>query len=274
MNYKTVHFNNTLAINEILIAVLDSIGFDSYEEKDDDLIAYINAEELNLLQLKSVLESMPILATLEYTINDLENKNWNEEWESNFSPITIDNKCTIRAPFHPKSDSLYTIEIEPKMAFGTGHHATTEMMISFMLDLDFNAKTVLDFGTGTGILAILAEKMGAKHIFANDVEEPAFENVANNTLLNQCGKIENALGGIEVVPNIPYDIILANVNTKALSENLVYLKERMHADSILLLSGILLDQKQIILDITQSLDLKHINTKEKDKWTALLLSKN
>lgn len=272
MNYKIVKFEVTEDINEILIAVLDTIHFDSYEENDNELIAYIKEEDLDIEALKTTLNSMEVLASLKYEISDLENKNWNEEWESSFKPITIDGECTIRASFHEKFTTKHVIEIEPKMAFGTGHHATTEMMISLMLKMNFEDKTVLDFGTGTGILAILAEQMGAKSIFANDVEDPAYENVAVNAALNNCTKISNNLGGIEIVPNTTYDIILANVNTKALSENLHLLKARMHQDSIILLSGILIDQVAIILEITTNLALKVIETKEKDKWTALKLS--
>lgn len=271
MNYKIVKFQDTQEVSEILVAALDSIQFDSYEENENELIAYIIAEDLNISSLDSVLQSMPVLEKLKYTVSDLENKNWNAEWESSFKAITIDGECTIRASFHEKFDTKHVIEIEPKMAFGTGHHATTEMMISFMLKMDFENKNVLDFGTGTGILAILAEQMQAKSIFANDVEDPAFENVAVNTALNHCTKISNNLGGIEIVPQTTYDIILANVNTKALSENLHLLKTRLHKESIILLSGILIDQVEIILEITKNLGLELLETKEKDKWTALKL---
>ncbi len=270
-NYKTVTFWNSAGKEEILVAMLSEINFDSFEEKENELIAYIIAEKLNISELDNVLESMPLFENTTYEIADLENKNWNEEWESNFKAITIDDLCTIRASFHEKSQSKYDIEIEPKMAFGTGHHATTEMMISFMLKLDFKNKKVLDFGCGTGILAILAEMLGAKSIFANDIEEPAFENVAVNTALNNCSKISNNLGGIEVVPTETYDIILANVNTVALSQNLDLLKEKMHNNSLIMLSGILIEQVDTILNICKKLGLELIETKEKDKWTALLL---
>lgn len=271
MNYKIVKFEVAEDIKEILIAVLDNIQFDSYEENDNELIAYVKEEDLNISVLKSVLESMEVLEKLKYEVSDLENKNWNAEWENSFKPITIDGECTIRASFHEAFDTKYVIEIEPKMAFGTGHHATTEMMISLMLKMNFENKTVLDFGTGTGILAILAEQMKAKSIFANDVEDPAYENVAVNASLNNCTKISNNLGGIEIVPETTYDIILANVNTKALSENLHLLKTRLHHNSIILLSGILIDQVDVILEITKNLGLELLETKEKDKWTALKL---
>lgn len=271
MNYKIVKFPNTNGTTEILIAVLNEINFDSYEENENELVAYIKEEDLNLSDLESVLGSMEILEGLEYEISDLENKNWNEEWENSFQPITIDGECTIRASFHKEFDTKYVVEIEPKMAFGTGHHATTEMMISFMLKIDFEAKDVLDFGCGTGILSVLAEKMGAKYIFANDVEEPAYENVEVNTALNNCTKISNNLGDISIVPEEQYDIILANVNTHQLSENLHLLKVKMKPNGLIILSGILIEQVDIILKITADLGMKLIETKEKDKWTALKL---
>lgn len=271
MNYKIITFPNTNGASEILVAVLANINFDSFEENENELIAYVKEEDLDLSEFKSVLASMEILEGLEYTISDLENKNWNEEWEKSFQPITIDGECTIRASFHKQFDTKYVIEIEPKMAFGTGHHATTDMMISLMLKMDFEAKDVLDFGCGTGILSILAEKMGAKYIFANDVEEPAFENVEVNATLNHCSKISNNLGDISIVPKETYDIILANVNTHQLSENLHFLKEKMKPNGIILLSGILIEQVEIIHKITSDLGMKLIETKEKDKWTALKL---
>jgi len=268
--YKKVTFPNTDGKNNILIALLTNIGFDSFEEQGDKLISYISAKELNINELKDVLNVLPSLKCLKFEISDLENKNWNEVWESSFEPIVIDDKCTVRASFHKKATTEYEIEIEPKMAFGTGHHATTYMMISFMLNLDFKDKTVLDFGSGTGILSILAEKMGAKSIFANDIEEPAFENLEVNAKLNNCKKITNKLGGIEIVPKKTYDIILANVNTKALSENLIYLKDKMHQSTLIMLSGILIEQKEIIFEITEKLNLKLLEEKEKNKWTSLL----
>lgn len=274
MEYKKVTFPNNGGKNEILIALLSNINFDSFEEKEDELIAYVKTIDLDVSELKSTLEVIPSLKCMKYKISDLENKNWNAIWESSFEPVIIDELCTIRASFHEKANTKYVIEIEPKMAFGTGHHATTEMMIKFMLKMDFDNKSVLDFGSGTGILSVLAEMMKAKSIFANDVEEPAFENLALNSKLNNCHKISNNLGGIEIVPKEQYDIILANVNTKALSENLHLLKQKMHSNSIILLSGILIEQKDIILKITKDLNLKLEKTLEKDKWTSLYFTLN
>lgn len=271
--YKIIHFKNTGELNEILIALLSNENFDSFEEKDNELIAYIKKEDLQPENISHLLQSMPALATLQYEISDLENKNWNAEWEKNFEAITIDEKCTIRAPFHAKTNAPYQIEIEPKMAFGTGHHATTAMMISLMLNLDFKDKNILDFGCGTGILSVLAEKMGAKSIFANDIEQPAFENVTINTQLNQCTKISNNLGGIEIVPQTTYDIILANVNTRALLENLKHLQQRMHQNSKIMLSGILIEQKESILAEAKKQKMQLIAEKEQEKWTALLFQK-
>lgn len=274
MEYKKVIFPDTEGKNDILIAILSGINFDSFEEKENELIAYIEEIHFNIDELNSSLSILPSMQDLKFEIADLENKNWNAIWESSFKPVVIDEKCTIRASFHEKATTEYEIEIEPKMAFGTGHHATTNMMISFMLNLDFKNKTVLDFGSGTGILSVLAEKLQAKSIFANDVEEPAFENLAVNATLNNCSLISNNLGGVEVVPDMKYDIILANVNTKALSENLHLLKEKMHDETIIMLSGILIEQKEIILDICKNLDFHLLETKEQNKWTSLLFRSN
>lgn len=274
MDYKKVIFPDTAGKNDILIAILSGINFDSFEEKENELIAYIEEELFDIGDLRSSLSILPSLKCLKFEIDELENKNWNAVWESSFKPVIIDDKCTIRASFHDKATTEYEIEIEPKMAFGTGHHATTHMMISFMLNLNFKDKTVLDFGSGTGILSVLAEKLKAKSIFANDVEDPAFENLAVNAKLNNCTKISNNLGGVEVVPADKYDIILANVNTKALSENLHLLKGKMHAETIIMLSGILIEQREIILKICKDLDFILLETKEQNKWTSLLYKSN
>ncbi|MGB1248268.1 MAG: 50S ribosomal protein L11 methyltransferase [Chitinophagales bacterium] len=273
-NYKIVTFTDTQAKNEMLIAILSTIGFDSFEEKDEDtLVGYVEQDTFDKKILSSALMTIPIFNTLRYEVSDLENKNWNEEWESNFQPIIIDDKCTVRAPFHPPSTTAYTIDIEPRMAFGTGHHATTFMMISHMLNLDFNEKEILDFGTGTGILSILAEKMGAKSIFANDVEEPAVENTIINASLNDCDNIETALGGVEVVPKKRYNIVLANVNTLAIEENLSSLETKVEANGLIMLSGILTKHKHRILDLASNLKFTLVAEKEKDNWVALLYQK-
>jgi ribosomal protein L11 methyltransferase len=159
------------------------------------------------------------------------------------------------------------------MAFGTGHHATTEMMISAMLKLHFKDKKVLDFGCGTAILAILAEKLGANHIFANDVEEPAFENSILNSEINNCSKIKIELGGIEVVPDEKFGIILANVNTNAILENSKFMVEKLSPNGYILFSGILNSDRETIAKMARILNVEILTIKEKNNWLLFLCKK-
>lgn len=273
-NYTIVQFENTNNQNDLLVAFLSNIDFDSFEEvNENELVAYIEENLFNQEKFDSTIGNIPSLANLKYHVKKLENKNWNEEWEKSFKPIIVDNKCSVRASFHASQNTEYEIVIEPKMAFGTGHHATTEMMISTMLHLDFNNQKVLDFGCGTSILAILVEKLGAKSIFANDIEEPAYENSIVNASINNCHKIEIVLGGIEVVPNEKFGIILANVNTNAILENSKSIVEKLSIHGHILFSGILSSDKETIEQMARMLKLKILTIKEKNNWLLFLCKK-
>ncbi|MCB0540025.1 MAG: 50S ribosomal protein L11 methyltransferase, partial [Bacteroidetes bacterium] len=180
-DYKVVTFKETQQQNDILIALLSQLNYNSFEEIDDNTLdAYILKEDYSENEVKEILQQLESFKDIQFLVKDLENKNWNEEWEKSFKPIKISDKCVVRAPFHDATNAKFELLIEPKMAFGTGHHATTEMMLKLMLDIDFKEKNVLDFGAGTGILSLLASKMGAKNIVANDIEEDAFENMKEN----------------------------------------------------------------------------------------------
>jgi ribosomal protein L11 methyltransferase len=273
-NYTLIQFEDTKNQNDLLVAFLSSIDFDAFEEVNENkLVAYIDETLFNKENLENTIKSIPSLANLKYDIHKLENKNWNEEWEKSFKPIIVDNKCAVRASFHPQQNTTYEILIEPKMAFGTGHHATTEMMISTMLNLDFKNQKILDFGCGTSILAILAEKLGAKSIFANDIEEPAYENSLLNATINKCDKIEVALGGIEVVPNESFDVILANVNTNTILEYSKFIVEKLSKNGYILYSGILSSDRETIEQMTRILKLRILNIKEKNNWLLFLCQK-
>lgn len=270
-NFIVVNFLNTNGQNDFLIAFFSEIGFDSFEEiSENHLTGYIEDLLFSETAICDILENLETFQLITYNFESLENKNWNEIWEKSFEPILVDDLCAVRAPFHPPFSTIYEIVIEPRMAFGTGHHATTEMMISIMLKLDFAGKKVLDFGCGTAILAILSDKMGASKVFANDIEEPAEENSVSNAKLNNCNKIEVKLGGIEVVPDDDYEIILANVNTFAILENGEALKNKLSKNGLLLLSGILVEQKETILNMARILKLTIIEEKTKNTWVALL----
>ena len=165
---------------EILIAELGYAGFESFVETEEGVTAYIQKEDWN----EAILKEINILNSEEFkisfTFSEIEQINWNQEWEKNFEPIEVDGKCTVRAPFHPQKNFEYEIVIEPKMSFGTGHHETTFMMLQFILENDFKNKTVLDMGCGTAVLAILAEMRGASKLDAIDIDEWCFENSLEN----------------------------------------------------------------------------------------------
>ena len=168
----------------------------------------------------------------------------------------------------------YELVIEPKMAFGTGHHATTAMVMSIMLSMNFKNKLVLDFGCGTGILSLLAEKMGADEIQANDIEEPAYQNTIENAQINKCIKIHPHHGDIAIVPDKKYEIILANVTTNTIKENLGKLISLLTPKGDILLSGILLNQEEEIKKSAHSMDLIFVNRKNQENWVALHYSKS
>lgn len=272
--YKIVEFKNTQQNNDVLIALLNDLQFDSYDEtNENELKAYISKELFNLEELTHLIHSLPLFENIEFEISDLENKNWNDEWEKNFEPIVIGDKCVVRAPFHPKTEAEFELVIEPRMAFGTGHHATTEMMLKFMLSMDFENKQVLDFGCGTGILSLLAEMKGAKLVDANDIEEPAYLNTIDNAQLNNCTKINALFGDVKILPNQKYNIILANVTTLTIQENLKQLDLLLASNGEILLSGILEEQKETIIELCKTFNYQKINELQQDKWIALHYSK-
>jgi ribosomal protein L11 methyltransferase len=207
------------------------------------------------------------------SVEEIAKINWNSVWESKFDEVIIDDFCRIFADFHPERTHKfqYEIIINPKMSFGTGHHATTEQMIRGMSSLDFNGKEVLDFGTGTGILAILAEKMGAKRIDANDIEQFAWENTLENIKQNDCERIYVTHGELEQVPFRRYDIILANINRNILIEYASALRERLKSNGVCMLSGILENDRDIVLQVYEKAGFHLNKTTQKDDWICLTM---
>jgi ribosomal protein L11 methyltransferase len=256
---------------EILIAVLSEYGFEGFEEDQNQLLAFIPEKKFNEKDVEAILSNM----SLSYSKKNIPKKNWNEEWEKNFEPITINDFCGVRACFHqPIKNVLYEIIITPKMSFGTGHHATTYLMIDAMKNINFKNKIVLDFGTGTGILAILAEKLGAKKIIAIDNDEWSIDNAIENMIANNCKAIS-----IEQKDTIPFaengfDIILANINRNIILEQLPFFKQQLTSKGVLLVSGLLNeDYKEMELQTTinnLSITRKYL----KSNWICLELYLN
>jgi len=260
----------TVDESEILIAELSEMGFDAFEEGEHILHAFV-AE--NIFQEKSV--NAFLSPKYSFVKNIIVEKNWNEEWEKNFQPIVVDDFCSIRAEFHAYvPGTMHDIIITPKMSFGTGHHATTYMMIRAMKDIDFLGKSVLDVGTGTGILAILAEKCGAESVLAIDNDEWSIRNAQENTNLNQAARItvekRNSTHGTGV-----FDIILANINKNFIVENLSNLRQHLSGDGVLLVSGFL---QQDLSEIEKEAEKNNLiicaPPQFRENWLCLKLKKS
>lgn len=254
---------------EILIAELGYAGFESFVETEDGVTAYIQKEEWN----ESILQDVQILNSeefkIEYEFNEIEQTNWNEEWEKNFSPIVVDNLCTIRAPFHEKPTTKYDIIIEPKMSFGTGHHETTHMMIQYILNNDFTNKSVLDMGCGTGVLAILAEKKGAKILDAIDYDNWCYLNSLENVERNNCENITVIEGDASVLAGKKYDIIIANINRNILLNDMATYVSCLNKNGVLFLSGFYNDDIPVIQEACENQMLKFAEKLERNHWVAL-----
>ena len=260
--------------NEILIALLNDIKFNSYYENDNGLKAYIEESNFDLDLLKQKLDKIKEKENLNYKVNKLQNNNWNKNWEENFSPVIINKNCIVRAIFHEKPNKInHDIVITPKMSFGTGHHETTSLMMQYMFSLSFNNKNILDLGSGTGILSILASKLKAKEIHAIDFDKWAFINSKENVSLNNVKNVSCILGDIDSVIFKKYDILLININRNIILSQMYKYKDLMRVNSDILLSGFISDDTNLILNQAKKLDLKLINKKNKKEWNLLHLKK-
>jgi len=242
--------------SDILISALADEGYDSFEETPNGFKAFVQKDLFKEEVVSSLKEQYQNEVELTYSVEDLPDVNWNANWESSFSPIELGDWCVVKAPFHTITKKFkYEIIIEPKMSFGTGHHQTTQMMIELMEKIDFKGKTVLDMGSGTGILAILAKKMGAKDIVAIDIDEWAFENCVENLQKNDCAHIEVLKGDVNAIDNKGFDIILANINRNILLADMESYKNSLRENGLLFMSGFLLQDVEVLKEKIASLGL-------------------
>ncbi|HJV18311.1 MAG TPA: 50S ribosomal protein L11 methyltransferase [Sediminibacterium sp.] len=272
MDKKYIQIEIT-GINEsasaIAIAELSQVGFDGFLEEVNSLKAYSKEGAFDQPELNIIMNKLG----LRYSLSVLDDQNWNKIWESNFSPVVVDDFVGIRAAFHPPVKGMeYELVITPKMSFGTGHHATTYTVIQLMRELDFKGKRVFDFGTGTGILAILAEKMGASSVLAVDNDAWCIENSRENTSINACKIVY-----IQQVDSIDsawdFDIVVANINRHIIEVNLSSLPAILRDGGSLILSGLLQSDEKDMLAACDLLGFTHQKTLQKDGWIAIYLTK-
>jgi len=264
MNSIRISIQADEATQDIFISELSDLGAEGFEQTGDTLIAYFPELDFPSYDVQTAIGDYP------FTISTVEEQNWNAVWESNFQPVQVNDFCAVRAEFHaPMPGVKHEIVITPKMSFGTGHHATTYMMVEQMEAISFGDKTVFDFGTGTGILAILAEKLGAKSITAIDVDNWSVENAEENAQKNGCTRISLSLS--TTIPNDTFDVILANINRNVLLKYMPYLKKALAGrDSLLLLSGLLVSDEEAITASCQEQGLELARKEERSGWISLL----
>jgi ribosomal protein L11 methyltransferase len=275
MHYLEFKISCKELFREILIAELAEIGFDSFLETDQGVDAYIEESQFESDSYQEVIDKYQVAASIVVEEGLMDKVNWNEEWEKHYDPIMVGEKVYVRASFHDaKPEFEYEILINPKMSFGTGHHATTYLMISHQLEVDHRACRVLDIGAGTGILAIMAHKLGAAHVEAFDIDEWCVENGNENFDLNGMQEIRMGKGTVrEVKPQGEFEIVLANINKNVLLDEMEVYASLVKKGGKLFLSGF---YEHDIADIeakANEFSFVKESQKTKDNWAALLLTK-
>jgi ribosomal protein L11 methyltransferase len=275
MSYLECLFSPLNSENEksLLIAELLEIGFESFTEEEAAVLAYISTDHYHEDILKEIgfLKNHPEIV---FEIKILEDINWNKEWESNYQPVTIAGKCHVRAPFHQAAGNLpYEIIIEPKMAFGTAHHETTQLMAAWLMDIEVEDKTVLDMGCGTGVLAILANKMGAASVTGIDNDEWAWRNAQENFRINGLQEENVSSGDAIMIVENRYDLILANINRNVLMQDMKAYVDGLRNGGKLLLSGFYQKDIQAIRNTAEMWGLKFLGSRNLNDWAVVLLQK-
>ena len=259
---------------DIIVAKLNEIEFESYVEDNNGVKAYVQTHLLDKKSVNDILTEVANLTELSYKITKVEQENWNQLWENNFVPVFINDKCVIRANFHESIPNIeYEIIITPKMSFGTGHHETTSLVMNEMFELEFKEKSVLDMGSGTGVLAILASLLGAIYLMGIDIDDWAFKNAIENANINNVSNIQFVHGDVKAIGVEKFDIILANINRNIILQDIEKYVGALNENSDILLSGFLEEDIPLILEKSKQLDLELVVLKNNNKWQMLHLKK-
>lgn len=254
---------------DLLINALGEAGFDTFEETPEGFNAYIKSSEFNEEDFHNALSPYKEIYSFSWEQNQVAQKNWNQIWESNFEPLLIKEQCYVRATFHqPKPEYPLEIIIDPKMSFGTGHHQTTTMMMEFILEEDFRDKRVLDMGSGTGILAILAHKLGSKDITAIDYDAICYDSMIENSRLNHTPLNQILCGSKDVIPEREFDIVLANINRNILLDQFDRYSNVLAPGGELYISGFYYADLESLIDKASTLNLSFVKKKLLDTWCS------
>ena len=271
-----VKANNVSLVTDVIAALLAEAGYDSFVPDATGVCAYIPENKYSEPALQQIIDNLPIDAKVDWTCKHFADQNWNEEWEKHyFQPIVFDNECVIHSTFHTDiPDVRYKIVIDPKMAFGTGHHETTSLMLEWILRHDFEGEHVLDMGCGTAILAILARMRNAKHVTAIDIDEWAYENAKENIRLNETDRIEVLLGDKQLLhTGLSFDTVLANINRNIHLDNMQAYASVMHPGSTIYMSGFYTQDLPILQECAAQYGLHYKKHLEKNNWVAARFEK-
>jgi ribosomal protein L11 methyltransferase len=254
---------------EILMVELGELGFESFEENQDGLKAYIRTADFKQSDLRSLVAPNDPHTTIDWVVREVQDENWNAVWEEAFKPVRIGERVLIRAEHHETELVEHDLVIQPRMAFGTGHHATTSMMVQAMLDTDMIDKDVCDLGCGTAVLAILAERLGAARVLAIDNDNNAVENACENVKRNDSHRITVEKGDVSTIEQLEFDIILANIQRNVLSEGMPTIASSLRENGRLFLSGFIVDDIDFMAGVVRDYGLKCNVSLQKGEWALL-----
>ena len=274
MDYIEIQFvlKERVPIIDVFIQEIADLGFDAFQENLNILSSYIPSINYNEKKLQELLDNYSAFI-ISFKAIDHPYKNWNKKWESSFEPILINENCLVRASFHQPSNKKYDIIINPKMSFGTGHHETTRLMAKDLFKHDLKNKTILDFGSGTAILSILSEKLGAKEVYAIEIDKNAIKNAIKNLATNNCKVIKIIDGDGDSIPNKKYDYLLVNINRNTLTKEFTNFLKVMKKNSMVLFSGFFESDIDYLKDLSIKSGLKILYSVLENQWALLVMKK-